>query len=1146
MSESSVRKKSGHPDALNYTDDQLHLQELEPLARQLEKDLPDEKLDAKGIAQFQVGLLHFMEDTLGARALRPKAFPKLPMHLIDDIRPSGALYEIIMKTFQMKEAKDIKKLEWRSPQLRIQIQGILEAVRNMLIKNGHPVSPVVHLHESLSPDDVAQLSEMVRTLKGRIAPVPDDPEITHIVFPFGVDGDPDDGNEYMRTQRLRGQKALVHHWYLPDSYNDWLDPSVAPETIDADAEHVLKGPAKVYLRWVKDSIHYNEWMNAIDYETDEGAEDHERFRQQLERDGLSPAAFLAKRKAARQGGSAHKVFVAEGPQQEVDPDFAEPAGEGVVRRRVVQPHKKVLEGSTLSENLSLGQLPKLYEPSSAAAAMAAARVAAPTVTLSAASTPAAFTIPAFAHWFRFGSVHDIERHGNVEFFNNASPGKTEALYVQYRDFMVREYRRDPRRKLTFLNCRRCLVGDVNAIHRVWAFLDSWGIINYEALPPRHPDEPVDVIKVDACNAPLGRAVRVLRPPPKALAAPSTHSLAALPVVTPTEGVQAALAPLGRHNVTVAAKKDAAGRALLQGPGGPLEFFCNAMPWVNCTNARYHCTRFPDIDICPQAFAEGRFPPGTCAKDFIYIDRSSATPDKSGWSDQETLLLLEALELYGERWAEVAEHVGTKSQVDCVLHFLQLPIEEEFVADLEAAPAVELGVQRDVGVVPEPGYAQPAAPNIPFADTANPVTAQLAFLGEVVGPKVAAAAAAAALQELFEAGSVVPDPLLRAAVQQVNRGNAALRAAAEPKNGRAEAVAARHNKEGVAGGATGDGPPEPDGNITGEAATAMQVDGEEAQERAVADDAAVGAASGKSADGQETEVRLSDPVDTARMRAAAAASLAGAAVKAKLLAEAERQRMEQLMMSAIEALAEKLQHKIRYLKDLETEMQKAHAGLVDARHKALQEREQLAQQRMQLSQQQQLLSQLTHLQRVQRQQLQTAPAAVADGAATTGSTLHMTTSVQPTPPGAQPVTAAHPGLQPAAVPEKGDPAMQETTSAPGPVGKPPTIVASAGTPSPASPAPAPLAAAPVPAAPTNAPAVALGSTSAALAPVSAYAVPATTAFAPVQFDPTAPAAAPAVASQPVLTSAEPRAAAVQPATSFSRQAVQIASTQQPAS
>ena len=57
--------------------------------------------------------------------------------------------------------------------------------------------------------------------------------------------------EYMRTQRKRGTKALVHRWYTPDSHNAWVDLSVAPEQVENDAEHLLSGPAKVYVRWVK-------------------------------------------------------------------------------------------------------------------------------------------------------------------------------------------------------------------------------------------------------------------------------------------------------------------------------------------------------------------------------------------------------------------------------------------------------------------------------------------------------------------------------------------------------------------------------------------------------------------------------------------------------------------------------------------------------------------------------------------------------------------------------------------------------------------------------------------------------------------------------------------------------------------------------
>lgn len=37
-------------------------------------------------------------------------------------------------------------------------------------------------------------------------------------------------------------------------------------------------------------------------------------------------------------------------------------------------------------------------------------------------------------------------------------------------------------------------------------------------------------------------------------------------------------------------------------------------------------------------------------------------DAAGWTLQEHLLLLEGLELHGDDWAAVSEHVGSKSQV----------------------------------------------------------------------------------------------------------------------------------------------------------------------------------------------------------------------------------------------------------------------------------------------------------------------------------------------------------------------------------------------------------------------------------------------------------------------------------------------------
>lgn len=94
-----------------------------------------------------------------------------------------------------------------------------------------------------------------------------------------------------------------------------------------------------------------------------------------------------------------------------------------------------------------------------------------------------------------------------------------------------------------------------------------------------------------------------------------------------------------------------------------------------------------------------------------------------WSDEETLLLLEGLELHKDRWADIAEHVGTKSQVQCILHFLQLPIEDEFLDELEDRERQPAGVARFAQDADKQDGAAQDTP-IPFADTGNPILSQV--------------------------------------------------------------------------------------------------------------------------------------------------------------------------------------------------------------------------------------------------------------------------------------------------------------------------------------------------------------------------------------------------------------------------------------
>lgn len=88
-------------------------------------------------------------------------------------------------------------------------------------------------------------------------------------------------------------------------------------------------------------------------------------------------------------------------------------------------------------------------------------------------------IPSYAAWFDYNSIHMIEKRALPEFFNGKNKSKTPEIYLAYRNFMIDTYRLNPTEYLTSTASRRNLAGDVCAIMRVHAFLEQWGLINYQ-------------------------------------------------------------------------------------------------------------------------------------------------------------------------------------------------------------------------------------------------------------------------------------------------------------------------------------------------------------------------------------------------------------------------------------------------------------------------------------------------------------------------------------------------------------------------------------------------------------------------------------------------------------------------------------------
>ena len=88
-------------------------------------------------------------------------------------------------------------------------------------------------------------------------------------------------------------------------------------------------------------------------------------------------------------------------------------------------------------------------------------------------------VPGYAAWFKAGEIHPLEAETLAEFFDGSSASKTPQVYLEYRVHILDRARASAEGRVTFTEARKGLLGDVNAIWRVYSFLTQWGLINYD-------------------------------------------------------------------------------------------------------------------------------------------------------------------------------------------------------------------------------------------------------------------------------------------------------------------------------------------------------------------------------------------------------------------------------------------------------------------------------------------------------------------------------------------------------------------------------------------------------------------------------------------------------------------------------------------
>ncbi|KAL6882550.1 hypothetical protein ACP4OV_011240 [Aristida adscensionis] len=284
-----------------------------------------------------------------------------------------------------------------------------------------------------------------------------------------------------------------------------------------------------------------------------------------------------------------------------------------------------------------------------------------------------YTIPASSGWFRWDGIHEAERRALPEFFGGAGGAgfgtatRNPRIYREYRDFIIAKYREDPARRLTFTEVRRSLVGDVTLLRKLFAFLDSSGLINFSATSSRPAGQPQEAGVV--VEAPVGLQVTP-RPPASFFAEEKRRGGG-------ENGFR--LPPLTSYS-------DVFGEWM---PGkAPICGYCSE----ECKDGDCE-TREDGFKVCTNCSKTNNDNKEEATKSPDDKKESMRNHASSAWTDAETLLLLEGVLKHGDDWDLIAQHVRTKNKSECIARLIQLPFGEHMLGGINGKSASRLHMNQ---------------------------------------------------------------------------------------------------------------------------------------------------------------------------------------------------------------------------------------------------------------------------------------------------------------------------------------------------------------------------------------------------------------------------------------------------------------------
>ncbi|TID22502.1 hypothetical protein CANINC_003277 [Pichia inconspicua] len=314
-------------------------------------------------------------------------------------------------------------------------------------------------------------------------------------------------------------------------------------------------------------------------------------------------------------------------------------------------------------------------------------------------------IPSFAKWFNLNEIHEIEKKSLPEFFSSQSNQKYKNpdIYKSVRDFIVNTYRLNPIEYLSLTAIRRNVAMDVGSLMRIYSFLSKWGIINYQidpktksfAIGPQFTghfqitlDKPSG-FQLQAFENEVSKKTEkteVEAEDEKLSENAASNDINKMDVDEPDfkrQKISNSITPNTKLNLQLRRNVyDSVDDALLLQDSNAnsskqvKRMYCS-ITGNDITETKYHNLKNKS-NISSECYQNSQFEDYFKNTDFVKIDKINLNNDSTPWSNNEILLLLEGIEMFGDDWNLISGHVGSRPKDQCIIKFIQLPVEDTFL------------------------------------------------------------------------------------------------------------------------------------------------------------------------------------------------------------------------------------------------------------------------------------------------------------------------------------------------------------------------------------------------------------------------------------------------------------------------------------